>query len=97
MAPGRYRSRYCTAPQPGRLSESPETVDSFAIRSRFSILRAQIEKTTCGEVRSINRQAFKIAKNEDRGSNIAMIDVIRSSILDLGGKSYISPSSADGP
>jgi hypothetical protein len=63
----------------------------------FSILREPPEETTCGEVRSINRQAFKIAKNEDRGSNIAMRGVIRLSILDLGGKYYISPSSADGP
>jgi len=34
MAPGRYRSRYCTAPQPGRLNESPDTEYSFAIRAR---------------------------------------------------------------
>jgi len=33
LAPGRYRSRYRTAPQPGRLNESPDTVNSFAIRS----------------------------------------------------------------
>jgi len=33
LAPDRYRSRYRTAPQPGRLNESPGAVASFAIRS----------------------------------------------------------------
>jgi len=35
MAPGRYRSRYRTAPQLWRLNESPDTVYSFAIRSNL--------------------------------------------------------------
>jgi Cytochrome c552 len=31
---GKERSRYRTAPQPGRLNESPDPVNSFAIRSK---------------------------------------------------------------
>ena len=45
LAPGRYRSRYRTAPQLGRLNESPDTVYSFAIRSstKFSVWRLRKE------------------------------------------------------
>ena len=44
-APGRYRSRYRAAPQPGRINESSDTVYSFANRSRIAQAGCRETKT----------------------------------------------------
>jgi len=44
---GAHGSQYCTASQLGRLNESPDTVHSFAIRSKAKALRCSILIANC--------------------------------------------------
>jgi hypothetical protein len=78
---GKERSRYCNAPQPGRLNESPDPVHSFAIRSKaqFYLDFVEAENSTgfhapqeaariLGESINFSRQGARRVAGESTGA-----------------------------